>query len=52
MSFSLIKTILTGSCVLIFLVSWYDGVTFPAWVPLIWCGVVFFIDLEEYLENR
>lgn len=32
--------------------SWYQGISVPAWQPLIWCFIVFISDLEKYLESQ
>lgn len=43
---------ISGLCVVLYGIGWYQGVQYPGWVPLIWCGSVFFHDLHDYLEHR
>lgn len=48
----LLQPFLSGICLLIYAVGWYNDVMFPAWVPLVWVYFVFINDLEEYFESR
>lgn len=48
----LFMVILSGFCVLSFAFLWYKDIQVAAWEPLIWCSIVFFTDLIDYLEQN
>ena len=43
---------ISGLCVLLYLYSWTQDISYPAYVPLVWCFGCWVNDLYEYLENR
>jgi hypothetical protein len=44
--------ILSGLCVLLYSYGWYEGLEYPAYVPLVWCVSCFINDLYNYLESK
>lgn len=51
----MIKTLLpclSGLCCLLYIYGWTQDISYPAYVPLVWCAAVFVNDLYNYLENR
>lgn len=43
---------LSGFCVLLYAYGWYDGLQYPAYVPLVWCFACWVNDVYNYLETR
>lgn len=43
---------LTGTACLFYCVGWYWGITYPAYVPLIWAIGCFVNDIYNYLETK
>jgi len=43
---------ITGITCLIYIYSWTQGITYQAWVPLVWCSSCFVNDIYAYLEAK
>ena len=43
---------LSGICVLLYAYGWYEGLQYPAYVPLIWCFACWVNDVYNYLEYK
>lgn len=44
--------ILSGLCCSIFAYEWYTNALIPAWSALPWCLIVFFQDIDNYLDSK
>ena len=43
------RVLLTGFCIIVYALQWYEGITLPAWHALIWVALAFVNDLDQYI---
>lgn len=43
---------ITGIACALYIYSWTQGITYEAWVPLIWCFSCFVNDVYNYLQDK